>query len=342
MRGYAILRHFEIPKSKMGFAMNTRLSNSLHTTLKATIAVLIATLSVGSAVAQESATLEVPPKPDSEAIKEEKPSRSEKNAEKREIPEFMRVLKDDGKPKALQTAVATYKLAGSGPEDDVEVTLIGAVHIGEATYYSRLNQLFRQYDALLYEMVMDPEGGMPDPEERGVSPVSTIQVGMKSALNLSFQLDEIDYKAKNFVHADMTPQEFFDCMKELEQGLMSMIFRSMGASLAQQSSQKSNDLEVLAAMVSGDTMSLRVAFAEQMEQADGQMAALANKEGKSALITERNATAFKVLKRELEAGKKKIAVFYGAGHLKDMHKRLEKDFAMELTELEWLDAWSLQ
>ncbi|GAB5404506.1 MAG: hypothetical protein Aurels2KO_27370 [Aureliella sp.] len=310
------------------------------------MAALFAAWSIGPAVAQEAATLEAPAEAATDAVEQaKKPSESAKKPEpgkKQKAPEFMRVLEDDGKPKALQTAVATYKLSGAGPDDDVEVTLIGAVHIGEATYYSRLNQLFRKYDALLYEMVMDPEGGMPDPEERGVSPVSTIQVGMKSALNLAFQLDEIDYKAKNFVHADMTPQEFFDCMKELEQGLMSMIFRSMGASLAQQSSQKSNDLEVLAAMVSGDTMSLRVAFAEQMEQADGQMAALANKEGKSALITERNATAFKVLKRELDAGKKKIAVFYGAGHLKDMHKRLEKDFAMELTEMEWLDAWSLQ
>jgi ribosomal protein S8E len=119
--------------------------------------------------------------------------------------EFVRVQKEGKKLQAMQTAVVTY----SNPTDpnSPKITLIGAVHVGESEYYSNLNNLFRQYDSLLFEMVMDPADGVPDPEQRGVSPVSTIQVGMKDALGLAFQLDEVDYKAKNFVHADMTPQE---------------------------------------------------------------------------------------------------------------------------------------
>ncbi|HBE70314.1 MAG TPA: hypothetical protein DDW52_19370 [Planctomycetaceae bacterium] len=279
----------------------------------------------------------------SEAASEPEKATTDKPS-KPKLPEFMRVAEKDGKPQALQTAVAKYHLADSDSAEPIEVTLIGAVHIGEATYYSRLNQLFRQYDSLLFEMVMDPEMGMPDPNEesRGLSPVSTIQVGMKTALNLAFQLDEINYKAKNFVHADMTPQEFFDCMEKRKEGVMSMFFRSLGASLAQQSSGQANDIEVLSAMVSGNPIALRRSFAQQMEMADGQMAALTGKDGKSVLITERNAAAFEVLRSELDDGKKKIGVFYGAGHLKDMHERLLKDFDMELVEIDWLDAWNLQ
>lgn len=292
--------------------------------------------------AQESATLEPPTKPDAKAAAENQTVTTNEKDDALKNPEFMRVAEKDGKPTALQTAVATYKMPSADGTGDVEVALIGAVHIAEATYYSRLNQLFRQYDSLLFEMVMDPDGGVPDPEERGLSPVSTIQVGMKSALELAFQLDEIDYKAKNFVHADMTPKEFFDAMESRKEGLLAMLFRSAGASLAQQSSGQSNDLEVMAAMMSGDAKGLRKAFALQMELADGQMAAIAGKDGKSVLITERNDAAFRVLKKEIKGGKKKIGIFYGAGHLKDMHKKLEKEFGGKLVELQWLDAWDLR
>lgn len=265
-----------------------------------------------------------------------------KKGEDKDEPEFMRVKRDGKKLVALQTAVAKYQKRGviDGPE----ITLIGAVHIGEPTYYSRLNQLFRQYDALLYEMVMDPEMGVPDPEERGVSPVSTIQVGMKDALELTFQLDEIDYAAKNFVHADMTPQEFFDTMEKRKEGLMQMLFRSIGSGLAMQSSGKgSGDIGLIAAMVSEDrAKAMRRAFADQMETMDGQMAALTGDDGKSTLITERNAKAFEVMDKELSNGRKKVAIFYGAGHLKDMHERLVEKYGMELVETEWLDAWDLK
>jgi hypothetical protein len=293
-----------------------------------------------AAVAQETATLEKPATTAKASAEEESDKSSEKETEK-EI-EFVRVLKDGKKPVALQTANVRYQKPGvvGGPE----VTLIGAVHIGEATYYSRLNQAFRKFDALLFEMVMDPDTDVPDPEERGLSPVSTIQTGMKDALGLSFQLDEIDYKAKNFVHADMTPTEFFETMEKRNDGLWNMMLRSVGSSLAMQSSgQSTGDVALLAGLMSSDReKAMRRAFADQLQLMDGQMAALTDSEGKSTLITERNAKAFKVMDRELSAGKKKLGIFYGAGHLKDMHKRLTEEYGMVPVETEWFSAWDLK
>ncbi len=257
-----------------------------------------------------------------------------------DVPEFVRVLKRAGTPRALQTAVATYRFPDK--EKDVEVVLIGAVHIGEPTYYRELNELFKSFDGLLYELVADPGMGIPDPKERGLSPISTIQTGMKESLELTFQLDEIDYAAKNFVHADMTPEEFFSTMEARQEGVLQMFFRSLGSGIAMQSAGKGGDVGLLAALVSGDrAKGLRRAFAEQMQMMDGQMAALTGEDGKSTLITERNAKAFKVLDREIKAGKKKLGIFYGAGHLKDMHERLVNQYGMELVELKWLDAWAL-
>jgi len=65
-------------------------------------------------------------------------------------------------------------------------------------------------------------------------------------------------------------------------------------------------------------------------------------ENGSTIISQRNAKAFEVMGKSIKDGKKNIAVFYGAGHLEDMHDRLKKDFNMELKSVEYLDAWKLQ
>lgn len=292
---------------------------------------------------QETAVLEAPPKTeaqDSSTAVETEANSDAGDASAAQTPDFVRIFKPGGVPKALQTAVATYRKPGE--EDGVEVVLIGAVHIGEPAYYRELNELFKRFDALLYELVAEPGAGVPDPKDRGVSPISTIQVGMKDTLQLTFQLDEVDYDAKNFVHADMTPQEFFETMNARKEGVLQMFFRSLGSGIAMQSAGKGGDVGLLAALVSSDRpKGLRRAFAEQMQMMDGQMAALTGEDGKSTLITERNAKAFQVLDREIKAGKKKLGIFYGAGHLKDMHQRLADEYGMQQVEIQWLDAWEL-
>ncbi len=39
----------------------------------------------------------------------------------------------------------------------MQVDLIGAVHIAHREYFQLLNKKFRNYDAVLYELVADPE-----------------------------------------------------------------------------------------------------------------------------------------------------------------------------------------
>jgi hypothetical protein len=267
--------------------------------------------------------------------------KAETQPAKKEDLKFVRVSKDGKTPLALQTAVVKYK-SDSKETEGVEVTLIGAVHIAEKSYFQDLNKLFTEYDALLYEMVSDPNQ-VPEPNQRGSSPVSSVQVGMKDMLELTFQLDEVDYKAKNFVHADMSPEEFFDSMNKRKEGVFKMFLRSVGSGLAMQGAGKSNDLDVLTAILSEKRSSgLKRAMAEQFEMMDGQMAALQGDDGRSTLITERNAKAFKVLGEQIKAGKKKIAIFYGAGHLEDMHQRLLDDYRMQPIETKWMDAWDLK
>jgi hypothetical protein len=58
-------------------------------------------------------------------------------------------------------------------------------------------------------------------------------------------------------------------------------------------------------------------------------------------VEDRNKACMKVLQQQLAAGKKKIAIFYGAAHMPDFDKRLKEDLDMKRTISEWIDAWSL-
>ncbi|MEY4568158.1 MAG: hypothetical protein RLY14_3128 [Planctomycetota bacterium] len=260
---------------------------------------------------------------------------------------FLRVLRESKKPVSLQTAIAVYK-GDPAKHPSVQIDLVGAVHIGEASYYEELNRRFKTYDAVLYELVADPETRIPETggESNIANPIGAMQYGMKEVLKLDFQLEGINYRAKNFVHADMTPQEMSDSMRNRGDGVLTLLLRSMGSGMAQQASGKaggSGEFEMLTAMFSSNrSLAMRRAMAKNFENMEKQMAGLADKDGKSTLITERNAKAFEVLQKQLDSGKKKIAVFYGAGHLPDMHRRLEEDFSAKLQEIQWVDAWNLR
>jgi hypothetical protein len=248
-----------------------------------------------------------------------------------------------GKPVVLQTAIVSYK-ATSGPYVAAQVDLIGAIHIADKAYFQQLNQRFKTYDAVLYEMVADPEMVRQVAKDaKNRSSVSAIQSGMKDMLGLSFQLDEIDYKAKNFVHADMNPDEFNQSLTQRQDGMLQFVMRSMGASMAAQGAGKTNDLEMLGALFSSNReLALKRVLSQQMEQMDGQLAALAGDDGKSTLITERNAKALEVLKRELDSGKKRLGIFYGAGHFRHMSAELASQFQLQPIKTEWLEAWDMR
>ena len=298
------------------------------------LAALLGGLGVTSVLAQDSSKKEVQEDATGQGAKKEK------------TPQFMRVSESEsGEPESLQCAVAKYRIT-EGPYAGAVVELIGAVHIGEKSYYQRLNSLFKSYEVVLYELVAESTDRpkLDAPRRRGGNPVSSLQTGMKDALKLAFQLEEIDYQARNFVHADMNPSEFSQDMAKRNDGFISMAARLMGAGFATSSSKKNNDVqaEVMAAMMSRDPLKMRRAMAKQFESGDTQMVGIADKDGKSTLLTERNAKAFSVLESELQAGKRKLGVFYGAGHFPDMHKRLINDFKAVLEETDWVEAWNLR
>ena len=257
----------------------------------------------------------------------------------------MRIERDPaGHELALQTAIVRFESDAPARKGFV-VDLIGAVHVGEKAYYEALNKQFEGYDAVLYELVA-PEGTrVPKGAKPGGIPVSFLQNGMKDLLGLEHQLEYIDYNRANLVHADMSPEDFAKSMQDRGESVGTILLRMMAAGMARQASEgskaKSSDVELLMALFDRNrALRLKRLMAEQFADLETAMAALNGPDG-STLVTERNKVALAKLEKQWSQGRKRLAIFYGVGHLPDMAQRLVADFNLHETGNSWLTAWNL-
>ena len=252
---------------------------------------------------------------------------------------FSRVDVDDlEQPRALQLAIVTYRPAGGG---DYSVDLVAAIHIGDPEYYAALNARFADYDALLYELVA-PRGTVvtPDTDQGGF--VSNAQLLLTRLLDLSFQLDEIDYAAPNFVHADLSRAELSASMAERNESLYTYFWRLVFASIREYAKDPLGlrDWQALGAVVGSDQEEpLKTMLAWEMTDI-GQVQQIFGEDSDSAIIGARNARAIEVMREQLDAGAKRIGIFYGVGHMPDLEARL-LTLGFERRASAWLDAWRL-
>lgn len=256
---------------------------------------------------------------------------------------YLRVLRNArGEPIAMQTSILSFRPRGN--QSKVVVDLIGAVHVADRAYYRTLSKEFQKYDAMLYELVAPEHSAVPQNGE-SQHPVGQMQQGMKSMLELSFQLEEINYAKKNFVHADMSPNELAKVMEERGDSFLQTMLRMMGSALAIQGGKgRSTDSELLFALFAKDrALRLKRVMSEQLRDFGGVVTAIEGSHG-TTLIGQRNKKALDVLRRELAKGKQHVAIFYGAAHMPDMEERLKRDFGLhpDPKSLRWLTAWDMQ
>ncbi len=300
------------------------------------------------------------------ADEKSKSAASDKEASKHEKPEneYVRIRKNDKNlAVALETSVITFGSSAKYPNATVD--LIGAIHLGEPEYYAQMNELFKKYDVLLFEAVMPEEAvrdgmrpgggqgsrrvGLSDEEEWtdakvGMTAISVLQLGMKDALGMEFQLTGVDYTAKNFVHADMTAEEFESSMSRRGETFSGMLLKEMGKSMAAQQEQNpiAMNLDLMLSALSSDrAYRVRRIAAAQLAKA-GEGDAFAGFDGTSTIITERNIKCLDVMNRELKKGHTKVGIFYGAGHFADMEKRMIDEYGFQRTAEDWLVAWHLR
>lgn len=263
---------------------------------------------------------------------------------------FLRLLEKSKRPHALEVAVTRYESASVG---GAEIDLVGAVHIGEASYYAELNQLFEKYDVVLYELVAPegtviPKGGK---REGASHPIAMLQESARKFLALESQLAQVDYTKTNFARADMTPQQMSDKMAERGDTPITIALSAIADVMRQQNIaarggqngaglQPLLDAEFNLADLFGEPLKLKQLLAKQLA-ATGSLDQALGGTLNQLLVIDRNEVATKVLQQQLASGKKRIAIFYGAAHMPDFHRRLVNDFGMHVASVRWLTAWDL-
>jgi hypothetical protein len=256
---------------------------------------------------------------------------------------FLRFVDDGHGGGSLQTADVGFVNAAG-----VRVHLIAAVHIGEKSYYEGLNRDFGKYDVVLYEMVKAKNAPVPKlgEGEESDNPISEFQRLLKDTLELDFQLDDIDYTAPNFVHADLDMETFEKMQAERGESFEEIMLRGLMRAITNPPPEKPGAVEddsmddLISVLTKPDMeRQIKVVIARQLGQIDLSAMGLDGPDG-SVLVTERNKKAMKTLSNEMAAGKKKIAIFYGAAHMTDMSKRL-KAMGFSPVSRRWNISWDL-
>jgi hypothetical protein len=264
---------------------------------------------------------------------------------------FIRFTEDATRGR-LETSVTRYENT-----DGVAVDFVGAVHLADPTYYKGLNTLFKDYGVVLYEMVGGEQGGDPGGQAEAApadDPTANLlrgaQMMITNLLKLQHQFAGIDYKAENFVHADLSWKKFRALQEEKGESFASLLQKAMQAELEVKGKDDAKDgdadpsdlstlMTLLGSLRSGDTSDLKLMMARQFCHAEEVIGAFEGEEG-SVIIAERNKVVLAAIAEQMKKGKKKIAVFYGAGHYPDMEKRLiEQGF--KRTKHAWRTAWDI-
>jgi len=248
---------------------------------------------------------------------------------------FLRFVDDNDGGGRLEAAISTYEKGG------VKVHLVSAVHVGEKKYYDDLAKTFQGYDALLYEMVKPKDAPVPGAGARSESMVSAFQRMLKEFLELEFQLDAVDYTAKNFVHADLDAETFEKMQAERGESIFTLMLRQILDEMSKPQQAPELELpELLMAFLSPDSARhFKLILAKQFQDIDSKVSGLEGPDG-SVLVTERNNAAIKVLKDRIAKGDKNIGIFYGAAHMSGMSRKLE-EMGFKWSDTEWRVAWDM-
>ncbi len=280
--------------------------------------------------------------------------------------EYVRYVGDDKRGR-LETVIATLK------KGDVQVELVGAVHVADPEYYKALTKLFTGYEELLFELVdgqkMKEEiedGPKPSAKKKPDAPlkqgefppdedapaakdrspafkiISVMMRGLGSYFHFQYQTEGIDYHTKNFVHADVSMDEFVQLQADKGESFIDLMRKAIEAQLevGTDRTAEPKGSQLLLALL-GDSSGLKVAMARQLASAGDVVAEMEKHDGGTVIITERNRKALEVLDREVAAGRKNLGIFYGAAHLAEMEKDLEKR-GYRRTGERWLTAWDIK
>ncbi|RME96138.1 MAG: hypothetical protein D6766_01445 [Verrucomicrobia bacterium] len=263
----------------------------------------------------------------------------------------------------LRLEVAARELRAPGRRS-ARVWLVGVIHLGEPTYYRRLQRFLDRQTVVLFEGVGAQDGHFELQDNE-----FSLQQRLAQALGLVFQLDAIDYQRPHFKNSDVTYRELaalFGGRPAGGPGAPTTAPASGGGTNAPAEGQA--EFNALVQMMEGrglfgglarlgvkaleSSARLRATTKLMMIEMFGSLPPnLADTAGMPAgmrrlmekLIAARNDVVVRDLRRELRRHRHPdtIAVFYGAGHMADLEMKLRRELGLKPGRERWFTAMRL-
>ncbi|HEX6156445.1 MAG TPA: hypothetical protein VFZ54_10505, partial [Burkholderiales bacterium] len=232
--------------------------------------------------------------------------------------------------------------------------LIGVVHIADLAYYQELNERFKAYDSVLFELIGDPRALTRHApavlaQQQPDNSVSSMQHTASKRLDLAFQLGSIDYTGRNMVHADTTAEEFARLEQARGENVLTFFVSAMQAQMragmngANRAAMRELDTFALIRILMSEDSSteFKKALAKNFDQMESLTAAMEGPTG-TAVLTGRNEFVMKKVKEVLASRKqRRIAVFYGGAHMPGIETLLVREMNAQASGEEWLAAWTM-
>jgi hypothetical protein len=271
----------------------------------------------------------------------------------------------------LQTAMRQFEPeSGDGP-----VIWLGAVtHIGATNYYREFERMLVTNDLVLFESVLPHRrGGWNGVDFHRARAAESGQTGLQSdlarALELAFQLETVSYAHTNFINSDLSMEAVQGLM--ISGAAMARAKASPAAASTEASGENESEADafaqLLAVMEGRGVLGRLVQEGVRLLAADARLQArtkltfievLGRLQGDLAraqalppeltdllkvLIHRRNQKVVKDLRRALERknGPGSVAVFYGAGHMADLERRVCRQLGYRPVRSVWLTAFDV-
>jgi hypothetical protein len=249
--------------------------------------------------------------------------------------------KDDGHGGGqMQAAVATYRNAETG----VTVDLLSTVHIGDSSFFHQLARRLNGYDAVLFELVAHK--GEPATEEG----VNDQQKRIADDMDLENQGPHMNYDRPTFVHADLDLED----IEKREVAAHGTFKGALGDGPPLESASGTSDTAGVRSVYNDIVAAKAVAKANPKERTrlmrraySRLLAATAQPAPGSTypadmevLVGDRDQHVMDVLAGQVEQGKHKVAILFGAAHMVDLEHRL-LTHGYERQSLTWTTAWTV-
>ncbi|MCO5568407.1 hypothetical protein L7F22_022106 [Adiantum nelumboides] len=267
-------------------------------------------------------------------------------------------------------------------QPNMQVDLVSAVHIAdkEVLYEMVADKDPRQTNRNPRTR-WRPSRRLPGGRKRKFSFFGLMQRALAFVLKLDFQLECLDYRKENWYHADLDyktfstlqlarGESFYSFARDMALVSFKNLIRATGIPedvdpwrarllwvskalpmpligllvierVCAPPDTSFNQLPEVKALLDLDiSAAIKVFLAKQI--ATDFTEGAASMVEKSVIIGERNRAAMEELREAFRDGCKRVAIFYGGGHMPDMDRRLREQFGLVPKKVEWQTAWAIR